>query len=159
MLCVFRCTAFYGCEFFTCLISNLERKGIARAVLPECQTRRHSKTVNKMLLEQTKVKHKVFGEGVVISQNGKYFTVKFDHAQKVFVYPDVFEKFLTLDNGTLDEEIRADLDALHASKKQLIEEKNKENERAMARGIVIPGKEIPQETKEDDTRGGEAEEL
>lgn len=117
------------------------------------------KTVNKMLLEQTKVKHKVFGEGVVTSQNGKYFTVKFGGGEKVFVYPDVFERFLTLSDGTVSEEIRADLDALHASKKQLIEEKHRENERAMTRGIVIPGKEIPQETKEDDSRGTEAEEI
>ena len=117
------------------------------------------KTVNKMLLEQTTVKHKVFGEGVVTSQNGKYFTVKFGGGEKVFVYPDVFERFLTLSDGTVSEEIRADLDALHASKKQLIEEKHKENERARTHGIVIPGKEIPQETKEDDSRGTEGEEI
>lgn len=112
-----------------------------------------------MLLIETAVRHKVFGDGVVIAQNGKYFTVKFSGAEKVFVYPDVFEKFLTLADGTVSDEIRTDLEALHASKKQLIEEKHKENERAMTHGIVIPGKEIPQETKEDDPRSSDSEEL
>lgn len=112
-----------------------------------------------MLSEATKVKHKVFGDGSVIAVNGKYFTAKFSDTEKIFVYPDVFEKFLTLEDGTLSDEIRSDLEALHATKKQIIEEKHKENERAMTRGIVIPGKEIQQETKEDDPRATEAEEL
>lgn len=123
------------------------------------ETGRRSDTVNKMLLPETAVRHKAFGDGVVTAQNGKYFTVKFSSCEKVFVYPDVFEKFLTLGDGTLSDEIRADLEELHASKKQLIEEKHRENERAMTRGIVIPGKEIPQETKEDDPRSTESEEI
>ena len=48
-----------------------------------------------MILENLQVKHKAFGEGVVIATSGKYFTVKFETAEKVFVYPDIFEKFLT----------------------------------------------------------------
>lgn len=112
-----------------------------------------------MLSEATKVKHKVFGDGVVTAVNGKYFTAAFAKTEKIFVYPDVFERFLTLEDGSLSAEILADLEALHASKKQIIEEKHKENERAMMRGIVIPGKEIQQEPKDDDSRTTEAEEL
>ena len=32
----------------------------------------------------------------VVSVNGQYITVKFESVQKVFVYPDIFEKFLNL---------------------------------------------------------------
>lgn len=94
-----------------------------------------------MLLENLEVSHKAFGKGTVVSVNGKYFTVKFDTAQKTFVYPDIFEKFLTLADGTVSEEINADLAASKAQKQRELDKKNEENQRAMTRGIVIPGKE------------------
>lgn len=37
------------------------------------------------------VNHKTFGLGVVKQIDGKYFTVRFDHDSKDFIYPDVFE--------------------------------------------------------------------
>lgn len=94
-----------------------------------------------MLLIDLEVLHKSFGKGTVVSVNGKYFTVKFDAVQKTFVYPDIFEKFLTLADGTVSEEITADLEASKAQKQRELDKKNEENRRAMTRGIVIPGKE------------------
>lgn len=94
-----------------------------------------------MLLINLEVLHKSFGKGTVISVNGKYFTVKFESVQKTFVYPDIFEKFLTLADGSVSEEIKADLDASKAQKQRELDKKNEENRRAMTRGIVIPGKE------------------
>ena len=94
-----------------------------------------------MVLENLEVLHKAFGKGVVVSVNGKYFTVKFDAAQKTFVYPDIFEKFLTLADGNISDDIKADLASANAQKQRELDKKNEENLRAMTRGIVIPGKE------------------
>ena len=68
-------------------------------------------------------------------------TVKFENCEKIFVYPDIFEKFLTLADGEVNDEINADLAAAKAAKQKILDKKNEENVRAMTRGIVIPGKE------------------
>lgn len=94
-----------------------------------------------MILENLQVRHKAFGEGVVVATSGKYFTVKFETAEKVFVYPDIFAKFLTLSDGTVSDEIISDLEAVNEVKQQIQNKKDEENLRAMTRGIVIPGKE------------------
>ncbi len=94
-----------------------------------------------MLSLNLEVLHKAFGKGTVVSVNGKYFTVQFGSVQKTFVYPDIFEKFLTLADGEVSEEIVADLNATKAQKQIELDKKNEENRRAMTRGIVIPGKE------------------
>ena len=94
-----------------------------------------------MVLDNLHVRHKSFGIGTVISTKGQYFTVKFDTAQKIFVYPDIFEKFLTLEDGTVSDEIVADIKASNAAKQKILDKKHEENFRAMTHGIVIPGKE------------------
>ena len=94
-----------------------------------------------MVLDNLQVKHKSFGVGTVVSTKGQYFTVKFDTAQKIFVYPDIFEKFLTLADGTVSEEIKADIKVTNAAKQKILDKKHEENFRAMTHGIVIPGKE------------------
>ncbi len=115
-----------------------------------------------MLLENLEVLHKAFGKGTVVSVNGKYFTVKFDSAQKTFVYPDIFEKFLTLADGTVSDEIRADLELAKGIKQKELDKKNEENLRAMTRGIVIPGKEnvnVDSDEEEGRFKNTEQEEL
>ena len=94
-----------------------------------------------MVLENLEVLHKAFGKGVIVATNGKYITVKFETASKTFVYPDIFEKFLTLADGSVSDEIIADLNSTKAAKQKELDKKNEENIRAMTRGIVIPGKE------------------
>ena len=103
-----------------------------------------------MSLENLEVLHKSFGPGVIVSQNGKYFTVKFASCEKVFVYPDIFEKFLTLADGSVSEEILADLEGAKTKKQQILNKKNEENRRAMTHGIVIPGKEKPEGDPDDE---------
>lgn len=115
-----------------------------------------------MVFENMEVIHKSFGKGTVIAKNGQYFTVKFDAVQKIFVYPDIFEKFLTLADGTVSEEILVDLEASKAAKKKILDSKEEENVRAMTRGIVIPGKEnLNSETDEEEARekNSEMEEI
>ena len=94
-----------------------------------------------MVFDNLEVKHKSFGEGLVISNSGKYMTVRFGTAQKTFVYPDAFENFLTLADGTVSEEILEDIKRAKEAKQQILNKKNEENLRAMTMGIVIPGKE------------------
>ncbi len=103
-----------------------------------------------MLLDNLEVKHKVFGTGTVTAVNGKYLTVAFAAEKKTFVYPDAFESFLTLADGAVPEEILADIAATKEVKERIENEKEEENRRAMTHGIVIPGKEILPEEKEED---------
>ncbi len=106
-----------------------------------------------MLLENLEVLHKSFGKGTVVATNGQYFTVKFESAQKIFVYPDIFEKFLTLADGSVSEEIMADISSAKARKQKELDKKNEENLRAMTRGIVIPGKEnLNTESEDEESR-------
>jgi len=94
-----------------------------------------------MVFDNLEVNHKAFGKGTVVSYQGKYMTVRFDKTQKIFVYPDAFESFLTLADGSVSEEIMIDIDASKRAKQIIIDKKNEENIRAMTKGIVIPGKE------------------
>ena len=103
-----------------------------------------------MCLENLEVMHKSFGAGVVSSRNGKYFTVRFSSCEKTFVYPDIFEKFLTLADGSVSDEIKNDLAGAKSHKQMIIDKKNEENLRAMTYGIVIPGKEKTEMDNEDD---------
>ena len=95
-----------------------------------------------MEFDNLQVKHRSFGDGVVVSKQGNYITVKFSEVQKIFVYPDIFEKFLTLSDGTVSDEILADLGVAKKVKEEIINNKIEENKRAMTRGIVVPGDEF-----------------
>ena len=104
-----------------------------------------------MVFENLQVRHKTFGLGTVVAHDGKYIKVKFDTTEKNFVYPDSFEKFLTLADGTVTDEIIADLAATNAVKAKILAAKNEENLRAMTHGIVIPGKEGTSESEEEES--------
>ena len=104
-----------------------------------------------MIFENLQVKHKTFGLGTVVSMDGKYMRIKFDGAEKSFVYPDAFEKFLTLADGTVSEEILADLAATNDRKEKILAAKREENIRSMTHGIVIPGKEGSPESEEEES--------
>lgn len=103
-----------------------------------------------MLVDNLVVNHKSFGLGTVVSHQGKYMTVRFENAQKIFVYPDAFENFLTLEDGTVSDEIMIDIAATRRARQEIIDKKNEENIRAMTKGIVIPGKEGSVNESEDD---------
>ena len=112
-----------------------------------------------MVFENVKVVHKTFGEGTVTEHSGNYITVKFATAEKKFVYPDAFERFLTLSGGAISAEIEADLALSKKAKQNIIDMKNEENMRAMTRGIVIPGKEITHDGEDEDGRIKEQDEF
>ncbi len=52
-----------------------------------------------------KVKHTVFGTGVVTEKDGKYITVEFSSKTSKFVYPDAFEKFLKAEDTSVHQMI------------------------------------------------------
>ncbi len=112
-----------------------------------------------MVFENVLVKHKSFGEGVITSHVGNYITVKFGNVEKKFVYPDSFERFLTLADGTVTEDILNDIKIAKEAKQLIIDKKNEENLRAMTKGIVIPGKEASAESEDEDQANKENEEL
>ena len=114
-----------------------------------------------MELVNLKVNHKSFGGGTVVVMNGKYMTVKFASAEKIFVYPDAFESFLTLEDGSVSDEIKADLVIAKQKKQEIIDKKNAENMRAMTHGIVIPGKENSLDGDDSEARfkNNESEEI
>ena len=104
-----------------------------------------------MIFENLQVRHKSFGVGTVVANDGKYIKVKFENAEKNFVYPDSFEKFLTLADGTVTDEILADIAASNEKKAKILAAKHEENVRAMTHGIVIPGKEGNAESEEEES--------
>ena len=113
-----------------------------------------------MVFDNLQVKHKAFGLGTVISAKGQYLTVKFDTSEKVFVYPDAFDKFLTLADGTVSDEILADIAQSKLAKQRIIDKKHAENVHSMLKGIVIPGKEnLNPDGEEEESRASEADEV
>ena len=112
-----------------------------------------------MVLDNLAVCHKKFGLGTVVATRGNYMTVRFQNEEKVFVYPDAFEKFLTLADGTVSDEIVADIECAKSRKTAIADAKHRENLRSMTHGIVIPGKENVPEGKENDQYATEPEEI
>ncbi len=96
-----------------------------------------------MISQNALVRHTTFGVGSVVDFQGKYMKIKFANTEKTFVYPDAFERFLTLADGTVSGDILADLDEMRKQKRALQDKKNEELLHTMTHGIVIPGKEVP----------------
>ena len=82
--------------------------------------------------------------------------VSFEIGEKSFVYPDAFEKFLTLADGTVSDEIKAELAQSNDRKQMILNKKNEENMRSMTHGIVIPGKETVQSDSDDEESGSKS---
>lgn len=103
-----------------------------------------------MVFENLQVMHNKYGIGTIISKQDKYIKVKFSECEKEFVYPDAFAKFLTLADGTLNDDIRADLSASDNKKAEIRAKKEQELQYSMTHGIVIPGKEFVPDIEEED---------
>ena len=86
-----------------------------------------------------KVTHIKFGHGIIAAVNEDHLTIQFDssEAEKIFKYPDAFEKFIVFSKSSLQEkamqlldEVKAEKEAQGAAKKleyeRFIEELRKE---------------------------------
>lgn len=72
----------------------------------------------------TKVKHSVFGSGIITEFDGSYITVEFATKTSKFIYPDAFEKFIKAEDETVQKTILENIQAAKdlAEKKRLEEE-------------------------------------
>lgn len=83
-----------------------------------------------MELLNLKVKHRKFGEGVIISNDNDKVIVHFPdiNSDKKFVYPDAFEKFLQIDDKCVEESAKQGIAKMQEEIKEKQEEKKKKEE-------------------------------
>lgn len=64
-----------------------------------------------MNLLNENVRHKVFGEGKIVRQEGDRIYIQFseEYGPKKFVYPDAFEQYLKLYHTSLEQSVLEDL--------------------------------------------------
>ena len=65
-----------------------------------------------------KVKHTVFGAGVITEMEGNYITVEFAAKTTRFVYPDAFEKFIKAEDSVLQQAIVDEINDAKAAAEQ-----------------------------------------
>lgn len=88
-----------------------------------------------MNLVNKQVTHQVFGEGIVVKYDDSYVNVKFLSGNKKFVYPDAFEKYLSLMDqraaSLVNKEIQKQKEERRRISLKLIKEKALERERSL----------------------------
>ena len=65
-----------------------------------------------------KVKHTVFGAGVITEMEGSYITVEFAAKTTKFVYPDAFEKFIKAEDPAVQQSIEDSINDAKAAAEQ-----------------------------------------
>lgn len=101
-----------------------------------------------MTLINQKVTHKTFGKGNVINYDDSYIKIGFESGTKKFVFPDAFEKYITLTDREMANLMNKKLEALNKERKKqalilerqkIIERKKQQileqKKRARSRGI------------------------
>lgn len=63
-----------------------------------------------MNLLNLKVKHKVFGNGVVTGISDNLLTIQFASKVSIFVYPDAFETFIVAEDTSVQSEILSEIE-------------------------------------------------
>lgn len=81
-----------------------------------------------MNLTNIRVKHKVFGEGVILNNENSYLTVQFKDCEKKFVYPQVFDGYLTIEDSNIQNIINSEIEAIKKIEKEEKQEKDRINE-------------------------------
>lgn len=87
-----------------------------------------------MKLDNKKIKHVVFGDGKVISQDTQRITVQFSeqYGTKQFVYPDAFDKYLKLYDADVEVAVMEELN----SKQDQIKDENEKRQQLYEENIV-----------------------
>lgn len=90
--------------------------------------------------------HKIFGKGTVTACDGRYLSVQFNNAVKIFPFPDAFKGFLTAEDNVVQDKILQEIDLKDAAEKQRIIEKALLEEKALkikiAQNVIVNGKRI-----------------
>lgn len=63
-----------------------------------------------MNLKGVIVNHIIFGEGIIKDYDENYITISFSQGEKMFVYPDAFEKYLSVENDEIKEFINLEIE-------------------------------------------------
>lgn len=98
--------------------------------------------MNSMDLLNLKVKHKIFGVGVITEASEKCLTIRFDAKKSKFAFPESFEKFLVAEDTLIQDEIIEEINniklAAEAHYKKAEAARKAEEERYAAEGKVVP---------------------
>lgn len=84
-----------------------------------------------MDLINIKVRHKVFGEGIIVANKNSYITVRFQDDEKKFIYPNAFDGYLTAENSNIAESIKQEIESmknLEKEKKERLAELEKQKQ-------------------------------
>ena len=68
--------------------------------------------------------HKIFGRGIIVNCDQRYFTVRFDDeiaSEKRFLFPDAFASNITFEDEKLQEEVMAFVENAHRNHQQYTE--------------------------------------
>ena len=69
-----------------------------------------------------KITHVSWGEGIIITADSKYITVSYSgQGEKKYQFPKAFESFLTIDEKSLQDEIREEIENLPVKEKMVIQ--------------------------------------
>ncbi len=85
-----------------------------------------------MQLVGQKVEHGMFGQGLITDCSDNIVTVSFPQGDKKFIYPDAFASFITLKDGSIQNEIQAGIDKqleAAAAKNQALAEEHARRQR------------------------------
>ena len=63
-----------------------------------------------MNLRGASVNHKTFGEGIIKQYDENYLVISFSQGEKKFVYPDVFESFISVNDSNIAEFINSEIE-------------------------------------------------
>lgn len=77
------------------------------------------------------ITHKVFGEGNIVDHEDSIITIDFNEDIKKFVYPDAFEKFITLNNESTAKTLKEIFLKRKLKEEVLEKEREEERERLM----------------------------
>ena len=90
-----------------------------------------------MNLRGVSVNHKTFGEGIIKQYDANYLVVSFSQGEKEFVYPDVFESFISVNDSNIAKFINLEIEKkkrnkikqqdITNGKKNLVQQKPQQN--------------------------------
>ena len=72
------------------------------------------------------VNHKTFGEGIIKQYDANYLVISFSQGEKKFVYPDVFESFISVNDSNIAKFINLEIEK---KKRNKIKQQNITNEK------------------------------
>ena len=97
--------------------------------------------MNSTDLLNMKVKHKVFGEGIITEVSDNFLIIKFAAKESKFVYPDAFKKFIVAEDASVQVEILEEITAAKQAaevQRQVVEAAHKAEERHVAEKKTVP---------------------